>query len=428
MSSAITPSHRDQATGRPSKTLVIVLCVAAVLRIGSIFILHNYRTPNTWEFGEIAHVIMADHGYTTVFSDGVRVPSAYMPPLYPYLLTGLWSTLGESSRTYLMLELVQALLGVLLVFFIYRLAALLFSPRGASMAAGVAAVWPAFVYLCNEFHSINVYIVLGVAAVYHLVRYIEVSRSGRDAIYLGLYMGALFYCRAEAGFLLALYALILVWRCGTKSLLHAAVTCVIALACISPWTIRNYRVFGHPVLVTTSGGVNLWVGHNSHAIGNSTWDALYGTPDQRRKLGLLTGRRDTEVLLDQQAAEFAIDFAQSHPQQEAQLLVRKAFLFLIFDPEHRKGSHIAYWGPSLLLLSVSLYGACLHRRQLFTKDLPVTATIAFAFFLSLVVFVVPRYRIAIDPFLVVFAANAIVSWLDQRKKSKHAKRALRLSQ
>ena len=405
-----TPSNRqEQAVSDSVSVLPIIICVAAILRVVSIFILRTYLTPNTWEFGEIAHVIMAGLGYTVTFSDGVRVPSAYMPPFYPYLLTGLWSTLGESGRTYLMLELLQALLGVVLVFYIYRLASLLFSPLVASTAAVIAAVWPAFIYLCNEFHSINFYIVLGVAAVYHLVRYIELSRSRKDATCLGLYMGALFYCRAEAGLLLAVYATILVWRCGRKSLLHAAITCIIALACISPWTIRNYKVFGHPVVVTTSGGINLWVGHNPHATGNSTWSMDYATPEQQRELKSFLGRPDSEVLQNVQAGKFAVEFVRLHPQQEARLVTKKVFLFLLFDPEHKKGSHITYWGPSLLLLLVALYGAWLHKGNLFTKDLPLVASIAFAFFMGLAVFVVPRYRIAIDPFLVIFAANALVA-------------------
>jgi hypothetical protein len=223
-------------------------------------------------------------------------------------------------------------------------------------------------------------------------------------------MGAMLFCRAEAVSLLALYAIILVWRCGRASLLRAGVVCVIALLCISPWTIRNYRVFGHLVPVTTSAGINLRIGHNSHATGDFTWDPSYLTPVQRETLERLMGGRDTEVLLDRQSTKFAIEFARSHPRQEAALLARKMFFFLIFDPSHRKGSQIAYWGPSLLLLLLAIYGAWLHRRHLVKQDLPVTATVAFAFFLSLVVFVLPRYRIAIDPFLVLFAANAIMSW------------------
>lgn len=64
----------------------------------------------------------------------------------------------------------------------------------------------------------------------------------------------------------------------------------------------------------------------------------------------------------------------------------------------------------MLLLLLAIYGAWLHRSHLLKQDLPVTVTLAFAFCLSLAVFALPRYRIAIDPFLVLFAANAIASW------------------
>ena len=401
----------------------LVLAVAAVLRVASIFMLKTYRNPNTWEFGEIAHVMRDGHGYTAVLADGVRVPSAYMPPFYPYLLTALWKALGESAVTYLSLELVQAFLGVLLVLYVYRLGCVLFDLQVAYIAAAIVAVWPAFVYLCNEFHSISFYILLGVAAVYYLVRYIEVSRSWRDVVYLGACMGGLLYCRAEIIPLLAVYVCVLLWRCGWSSWRQAAAIVVIAFTCISPWTIRNYRVFGHLVAVSTSAGANLWAGHNPRATGNSTWERSYPTADQLVTLKALMGRADSEVLLDEQSKAYAIEFARTHPLEEIRLAGRKMFYFLLFDPSHAKGRKLSYWGPSLVLLLASLYGAGLDRSRLLVQDLPVLVTVAYAFFLSLAVFALPRYRIAIDPFLALFAANALVAvFSGSRRMAQGSKR------
>lgn len=384
-------------------TLTHILVVAALLRVLSIALIRNYIHPNTWEFGEIARNLVSGYGYRM----RVNNPSAHMPPLYPYLLSGLWKLAGDSPAAYLGLELFQAFLGVLLVLVVYRLT-LILSSRGAALtAATIVAIWPSFIYLCNEVHSISIYTLLGVSSVYYLVRYVEVSRSWKDIVGLGLTMGGLLLCRAEAVLLLFIYAGILLWRCGRSSMVQAVASCLIAGACLAPWTIRNYRSLDRFVLVTTSGGFNLWVGHNEHAAGNSDYSLDNLRPEQQALLDHEPLGPDLEIRRSHRFTTFAVDFIRSHPATELRLALRKLFFFVLFDPTHAKGRSVSYWLPSLILTVLAGYGAWVRRRTLFRQYLPLTATVAVAIVLSIVVFALPRYRITIDPFLVIFAANAI---------------------
>ena len=43
---------------------------------------------------------------------------------------------------------------------------------------------------------------------------------------------------------------------------------IVVAATIAPWTIRNAKVFGHFVPMSTSDGVNLWMGNNPHSTGS----------------------------------------------------------------------------------------------------------------------------------------------------------------
>ena len=139
----------------------------ALLRVVSIFLLHSYLHPVSWEFGEIATAIHAGYGYTIALPSGGRAPLVYMPPAYPYLLV-LVLKCGGGPLPWLVLELIQAGLGVVLVYAIYRTALLLAERRVAITAAILVAVYPTQVYTCNEFHSINFYVVLGAGAVFYL--------------------------------------------------------------------------------------------------------------------------------------------------------------------------------------------------------------------------------------------------------------------
>ena len=48
---------------------------------------------------------------------------------------------------------------------------------------------------------------------------------------------------------------------------EAAATVVVMAVLIAPWTARNARVFGRFVVISTNGGVNLWMGNNSQSRG-----------------------------------------------------------------------------------------------------------------------------------------------------------------
>ncbi|MGA8531433.1 MAG: hypothetical protein WB622_17070, partial [Acidobacteriaceae bacterium] len=122
---------------RPS--IGLVLWLAGILRVASIFLLRSYRHPVAWEFGDIASRICAGFGYTIALPGGGRAPSAYMPPAYPWILAAALRLGGDRPPTWLALELIQAGLGVLLVYVIYRTSLLLAERRVAIVAALLVA-------------------------------------------------------------------------------------------------------------------------------------------------------------------------------------------------------------------------------------------------------------------------------------------------
>jgi 4-amino-4-deoxy-L-arabinose transferase-like glycosyltransferase len=406
--SAPSGEFRAQTGSRPDRwpAIRLVLWVAAVLRVASIFVVRSYLHPNAWEFGEIANNIRAGLGNTILMPDGARAPSAFMPPAYSYLLLGLFKLGGDRAIGWLFLALVQAGLGVLLVYIIYRTALLLAERRVAILAAILVAVYPTQVYVCNEFHSINFYMVLGAAAVFFLTRYVERTGAWSDIIAAGFCMGFLILFRAEAPALLLLYAAILVGRRGRKALVPTAAFLVIACLCVAPWTLRNYIVFGQFVPVTVSAGYNLWVGNNPEASG-SQHAALTYSDDLSRALAQVQQDRDYQINSDRVFERSAVYFALSQPGAEARLVLRKLRIFFIFDPAHEKGSRPIYWVPSVVLSIFAAYGALRRGRRVMRKDLFPVVSILFAVAVSTAVFALPRYKIVIDPFLMFFAANCI---------------------
>src|SRR5436305_7313095 len=114
---------------------------------------------------------------------------------------------------------------------------------------------------------------LEVGVVLLLIRNSEDSRSWKNVLAAGMCMGLLMLFRGETPALMLLYTVILFLRVGLKGATQAMVFALVASACLAPWTIRNYSVFGRFVPVCSSGGLSLWVGNNPLATGDDRYPA-----------------------------------------------------------------------------------------------------------------------------------------------------------
>jgi hypothetical protein len=402
-----------------------VLVVAGLLRLGSVALLRSFLHPHMYEFGQLAKNLVGGLGYSNLFRNGTCQPSIYMPPGYAYFLVPFFRVGGQRPLTLLVVEIIQAAIGVLLVYVVYRLALILIGKSGATVAACLAAIYPTLVYICNEFHPINLYIVLEAAAVFFLVRYLQVSESWKDVLLAGMCMGSLMFFRGETPALTLLYAILLLLRGGTKAVKPALVFVLIACACIAPWTIRNYRIFGRVVPICASDGVNLWIGNNPQATGDDRYtatnivreDFMRGEvppsnfeqlpPDIKEAFSPIPMDQNSQITKNNVLKDLAINFIRTHPREEALLAMKKIFAFFIFDRRHPKGRSPAYWVPSILLSLLALWGAVRRGKKILAQDLFLVGSIMFAVAVGVAVFVLPRFKVVIDPFIIIFAANGL---------------------
>jgi len=387
-----------------------ILVLAAALRLAGIAFLRTYLHPQTWEFGKIAKSLVTGHGFT-LFPP--YLPSAFMPPGYPLVLAGVFSVFGDGPRAYLILEIVQASLGILLVYLVYLLALTLFkSDSKARLAAMYATVYPPFIEMCNEFHSINFYIVVGLAAVLFLIKAIQNPEATRYWIRSSVCIGTLLFFRAEAVLLVVLFAALLGCRrvhrsFAVRPLLYMA----LAYCFLVPWTLRNYHIFHTLIPTTTSGGTNLWVGHNPNATGGDRGHTRDVPPQLQAEIDQYVQPQDYELRQDRMLRGAAVRYMAAHPKQDILLTGKKLLMFWTFDPTHEKGRLPSYWVPSILLSILAGAGLLNRRRPRLLEVAPILVMIAFSSILAMVYFTLPRYKVVIDPLLCVLAANApIMFW------------------
>ena len=81
--------------------LPLALALSFVLQLASIAAFHQYRTrPGDddfefgWEMGRVGRLIALRQGFSTPY-EGNTGPTAWEPPLYPYLIGGVFASRND---------------------------------------------------------------------------------------------------------------------------------------------------------------------------------------------------------------------------------------------------------------------------------------------------------------------------------------------
>src|SRR3954465_13931826 len=128
-------------------TLIALSILAFGLRVGAIFALHRWTTPNAIEHRALALSLIKYH--TFYFRDfNYFGPSSVQSPPYPFLLATLFKMFGpESNGAYIAAMVINSLAGAITVLLTYLFVK---SIGGrdvvALIAAALVAIWPSQVY------------------------------------------------------------------------------------------------------------------------------------------------------------------------------------------------------------------------------------------------------------------------------------------
>ncbi|GIW40987.1 MAG: O-linked GlcNAc transferase [Candidatus Binatia bacterium] len=193
------------------------------------------------------------------------LPPYEQAPGYPYFVASVYALFGPEPRA---VAWVQCFLGALVVVFLAAAARRLFGP-GAAVATGVlAALYGPFVYYCAELLPATLFLATvagGFAA--------SVLAPGRDEgskpglwLVSGAAWAAALFVRSNAVLAYPPVFLDALRRGGASAVKAVGLPCLAALLFFPAW---NAFRGGEVVWLTTSGGVNLWLGNNPYSDGVS---------------------------------------------------------------------------------------------------------------------------------------------------------------
>ena len=134
-----------------------MVLVAFALRFGWIVVAHTYKFKTFddnfsfgWEMGRIGRSLAQGQGFSNPFSDTTG-PTAWEPPLYPFLIAGVFKLFGiYTHASALVLLSINSLFSALTCIPIFLIAKRCFGEKLAVWTAWLWAVMPSVMYWCTR--------------------------------------------------------------------------------------------------------------------------------------------------------------------------------------------------------------------------------------------------------------------------------------
>jgi hypothetical protein len=281
--------------------------VALGLRIGSLLIADGRLSPGDphW-YLVLARNLLAGRGLVLFEPAMAQWVRAEFPPAYPLLLAGWGAVFGLGTAAVLALS---TLLDLGTAWLLARIGARVDAPRAGRAAGALYLIWPSVLFSAPlaQKESLELLLIAALA-----IGWIGAERAGwRAALAIGLPAGLLALTQPGMAPLALLFGLVLIPRIGWRRLLALGIPAAgVAVLVMLPWWVRNRRVLGAFVPLTSVGGLSLWIGENPEATGN--W-----MPYPPELAGL------PELAFARAAGRMAIDWMVHHPLEVARLNATK---------------------------------------------------------------------------------------------------------
>jgi hypothetical protein len=423
------------------RVLIGLMAMAVAARVAAILVLQSHTVPHsTYEHGEIAANLLAGRGFSVRFL-GADGPTSQQAPMYPALVAGAYAIGGVGTpRSLLILELGQAALGGLLVWFVVRLAAEVAPGRSrvAILAGLIAAVHPTLVYSATHVQVASLASAILAASLAWAFR---AGRTGsvRDAVAAGGFLGLL----AMADPILALVAPGMVWAIAIgqglrRSARLVGVVGATAAICVAPWVARNARVHGEFVPIKSSFGYAFWQGNCALSMGTdkvvrasveralsrrpgglrewnaALWEARHEagylddialTRGDYRELGAVPEPERSRRLFRRALADL-----RAEPGRYARLCLRRLRYFVFFDETNPKTRSQVYRASHLGLTALAALGLILARPDVRRRLGPTVLTAAMIGAFHALTIVSARFHLPIEPLMGLCAAAGSTRW------------------
>ena len=353
------------------------------------------------------------HSIAVSISNGDGFQSTYNPystnrwaPLQGYILAGIYKLAGESPAA---ARFIQDMFAVCCCYLIFWIGYNIFNYVVGLISLMIFSIHPLFVFVANLIYpesNFSLFLLLVIIGVLLGIR----DRKVKYFIFAGIFWGLALLQKPVAIFIAPVFPIVLFFSKKfnfSRILLIYTLIGLVACVVISPWILHNYKKYNKLYFITTEGAYSLISGNNP-----------YYTSEDRKKSELpaeLDGKFENlteDEKVDKYTKE-SINFILTQPLVFLKNYSLRFINFWRFYPDTisknkftSKRNTIISAIFYLFLLPFSFFGMILGLKE-WRKNLIFYGFIfSFAFGYSLFITTI-RYRLPIEPYLIIFAAVGI---------------------
>lgn len=330
-------------TAHPFRLPWKIFWVALFLRVAYMTFAHTwhmrpYEDHFTfgYEMGRIGRALATGYGFADPFR-GHTGPTAWVPPLYPWILAADFRLFGVySAFSAWMILAFDCVLNALILQPLWEIAARCFDRKVAFWSAWIWALYPAAMqYAVKWVWEMTLSAFLFTWIVLLALRMRRIGETTREApptvrswAFFGLLWGAIALTNPSICLFLpacGIWILLgspraVLWR---QQIPAAALSACVFLVCLAPWTWRNWRVFHTFVPVRANLGVELYLGNGPGASGFlMEYDHPFQDPQQLRLY-----RQMGEIAYARMRGNMAKQWIHAHPAHFARISLRRLYFF-----------------------------------------------------------------------------------------------------
>jgi Glycosyl transferase family 2/Dolichyl-phosphate-mannose-protein mannosyltransferase len=417
----------SQIGGRHA-SLAVMIWWGLAFRIGYIIIGHSYkfRIGNEnfgfgWETGRIARALALGHGFSNPMN-GITGPTAWLAPVYPTVVAAAFKIFGiYSNDAAFVLLCLNSVFSALTAIPIYFVARKCFDERVARWSAWTWTLLPYTMYWAVRWvweTSMSTFLM---ATLLWLT--VELAERGTMKLWAwwGFLWGALSLTNPACTIILPFFAGWVVWqrvRLRQRWFIGSVVAGAICLALLTPWTVRNYRVFHKFIFIRGNAGAELRLGNGPNADGTWMWYLHPSHDPNQLKLYTQMG----EVAYVEMRKNEALTWMKQNPARFAVVTLERTYYYWAGVPRLAKVAWLAPVKNALFLISSVLawwgLGRAIRKRMhavfLFASMMVVYPLTYY------IVFPHARYRHPIEPAMMILGMYLISETRELKQKGWQA--------
>ncbi|MGA7695177.1 MAG: glycosyltransferase family 39 protein [Candidatus Sulfotelmatobacter sp.] len=315
------------------KSVFRLVLLSFVLQVAMIGVFQQYRTrPQEdhfafgWEMGRVARSLALGQGFSNPYG-GNTGPTAWEPPLYPYLMGGVFRLFGiyTYASAWVLLS-INSLFAALTTIPIFLIARRTFDERVARWSAWGWALNPYIWYWSIHWIWDTTFTPLMLSLIFLVALELQEWHGWPGwVIFAGLWgVGAL----ANPSMLAFLpFCGLWVWRRrfknGLPSFSGVLLSSVVFFLVLSPWLVRNYEVFGRFVFLRDDFGLQFRLGNANGAEGMLM---AYLQPNLNQ-LEFEKFQRMGELAYAADCKRLAFEWVRENPERFAVISMKRFFYY-----------------------------------------------------------------------------------------------------